>query len=61
MKKINNRHESYDNYINFQKQKTEDPVRREKWLGEEWDSKIQGFVEIFTSNQDISFEPDLYL
>ncbi len=53
MKKINNRHENYEDYINFQKQKTEDPVRREKWIGEEWDSKIQGFVEIFTSNQDI--------
>jgi hypothetical protein len=53
MRKANNRHESYEDYISFQKQKTEDPVRREKWLGKEWDSKIQGFVEIFTSNQDI--------
>ena len=44
MKKINDRHDSYEDYVNFQKQKTEDPVKREKWLGEEWDSKIEGCV-----------------
>ena len=53
MKKANDRHGSYDEYIDFQKQKTEDPVRREKWLGEEWDSKINGFVDIFTKNKDV--------
>ena len=47
-----NRHESYQNYIDFQKQKTEDVERRKKWLGEEWDSKINGFSELFNSNKD---------
>tara|TARA_Y100000592_G_C5478865_1_gene324102 strand:- start:1232 stop:2473 length:1242 start_codon:yes stop_codon:yes gene_type:complete len=41
------RHNSYEEYISFQKTKTEDPVRREKWLNEEWDLKLKGFEELF--------------
>ena len=36
-------YENYDDYLNFQKEKTCDPVRRKKWLGDEWQSKIDGF------------------
>lgn len=41
------RHQSYEDYIAFQKKKTEDPVRRAKWLGEEWDIKLNGFMNEF--------------
>jgi len=41
------RHKSYEEYIRFQKTKTEDPVRRQKWLNEEWNLKLQGFKELF--------------
>ncbi len=30
-------YETYDDYVEHQKEKTLDPVRRKKWLGEEWD------------------------
>ena len=29
------KYDSYEDYIAFQKKKTTDPIRREKWLGEE--------------------------
>src|SRR3546814_13796700 len=32
------RYASYDEYLAHQKTKTLDPIRREKWLGEEWRS-----------------------
>ena len=41
------RHESYEDYINHQKEKTTDPVRRKKWLGEEWELKLSGFKQFF--------------
>jgi SAM-dependent methyltransferase len=41
------RHATYQDYIDFQKKKTEDPNRRSKWLGEEWDLKVNGFTEEF--------------
>lgn len=40
-------YDSYDEYVDHQKEKTLDPVRREKWLGEEWDLKFNGFSSIF--------------
>ena len=43
-----NRHKSYDDYVAKQVKKTTDPKRIEKWKTEEWDSKIQGFTEVFT-------------
>src|SRR3546814_10121718 len=33
--------------------KTLDPIRREKWLGEEWRSKIDGFKSIFRRNDAV--------
>jgi len=40
-------YDSYDDYVDHQKEKTLDPVRRKKWLGEEWDLKLNGFSYIF--------------
>lgn len=40
-------YDSYNDYVDHQKEKTLDPVRREKWLGEEWDLKLNGFSDIF--------------
>lgn len=34
---------TYDDYLSHQKEKTLDPVRREKWLGEEWEPKLNYF------------------
>ena len=41
------KYDNYQDYINFQKEKTTDPVRREKWLNAEWRSKIDGFKQEF--------------
>lgn len=40
-------YESYEKYIDHQKEKTLDTVRREKWLGQEWGLKINGFKQEF--------------
>jgi SAM-dependent methyltransferase len=42
----------YSSYIDLQKQKTCDPVRRKKWLNEEWALKLNGFKKIFNNNID---------
>ena len=43
---IKNRHHSkYEDYIEFQKTKTSDPEKRSKWLGEEWNTKLESFKE----------------
>jgi len=39
--------DEYQRYVEHQKEKTSDPVRREKWLGEEWDQKLHGFKRVF--------------
>lgn len=41
---------NYDDYILKQKEKTLDPKRIEKWLGEEWESKLDGFRDLFQRN-----------
>ena len=38
---------NYDDYVNFQSTKTLDPEKRKKWLGEEWQLKIDGFKKEF--------------
>ena len=43
-----NTYETYEDYIAKQIKKTTDPKRVEKWKTEEWDSKVQGFTEIFS-------------
>lgn len=41
------KYENYQDYVDFQKQKTTDPDRRKKWLNEEWDLKLNGFIQEF--------------
>jgi SAM-dependent methyltransferase len=50
-----NRHESYEDYVRKQVEKTTDPERIEKWKTVEWDSKVQGYVDVF-SRLDVPFE-----
>lgn len=38
----------YQDYINFQSEKTLNPEKRKKWLGEEWDLKLSGFKGEFS-------------
>lgn len=45
MNKLNTK--EHLDYINHQKEKTTDPSKIKKWLGEEWDIKLNGFKEIF--------------
>mgnify|MGYP003108818852 CR=1 FL=1 len=45
--KLTREYENYSDYIAFQKIKTLDPTKRQKWLNEEWQSKINGFKDQF--------------
>jgi len=38
----------YNEYLEFQSRKTNDPTKRKKWLGEEWNTKIEGFKKEFS-------------
>jgi SAM-dependent methyltransferase len=44
---------NYEDYVNHQKEKTLDPVRRKKWIEDEWLMKIEMFTEIFKRHSDI--------
>ena len=46
-----NNHKNYSEYINHQKDKTTNPEKIKIWLGEEWDIKYRGFLEIFQRNK----------
>ena len=37
----------YNDYIEFQSEKTLNPEKRKKWLGEEWSLKLEGFKKEF--------------
>ena len=50
--KLHNRHDSYASYVEKQKEKTLDPARIEKWLGEEWHEKLDGFRALFERNDE---------
>ncbi len=43
-------YQKYEDYIRHQKEKTLDPQRIQKWLGEEWETKVEGFKQIFLRN-----------
>lgn len=43
------RYDNYGQYTRHQIEKTADPQRIARWLGPEWDVKVQGFSEIFQS------------
>ena len=46
MKKVRH-YSNYEDYISFQSEKTLNPEKRKKWLGEEWDLKLNGFKQEF--------------
>ena len=46
-----NDYQSYEEYVSHQTQKTTDPKRIEKWLGEEWEIKVDGFKDVFERSQ----------
>ena len=48
---------TYDDYINHQKVKTTDSVRRKKWLGKEWQWKINVFTDNFSRLSDVGLSP----
>jgi len=50
--KIVRQYGDYNDYLNHQKEKTLDPVRRRKWLNEEWQIKVDGFKEILKPYKD---------
>jgi len=41
---------SYAEYLKHQTEKTLDPQKREKWLGEEWQIKYQAFLDLFNKH-----------
>lgn len=48
--KTRNPYVSYDEYVDHQKEKTLDPHRKNKWLKDEWEVKVEGFKEVFNRN-----------
>ena len=49
---VHERHDSYESYIEKQKEKTTDPERVKKWLGDEWEEKLDGFRKLFYRCRD---------
>ena len=47
MKKARN-YKEYSDYIEFQSEKTKNPEKRQKWLNEEWNLKLDGFKMEFS-------------
>ena len=47
---MHQRHDSYDSYLEKQKEKTTDPEKIKKWLGDEWEEKLDGFRKLFERN-----------
>jgi len=50
MKKVRS-YKNYDKYLDHQKEKTLDPLRRKKWQNEEWQLKIDGFKKSLYPHQ----------
>ena len=46
-RKIGEDYKTYEDYINHQKIKTTNPKKRKKWLGKEWQWKIDVFTDNF--------------
>ena len=45
-------YKEYKDYVQFQSEKTLNPEKRKKWLGEEWDLKLDGFKGEFSKFGD---------
>jgi SAM-dependent methyltransferase len=52
-KEIDSSSKTYVDYISLQKEKTTDPKKREKWLNQEWDLKLNGFERVFKKNLSV--------
>ncbi len=50
---VTHHYSNYEEYVNFQKKKTTDPQKIEKWLGEEWQVKLDGFKILFEKHKSI--------
>ena len=50
-------YQNYEDYCIRQMSKTLDPVRRQKWLSDEWEPKIEGFMKVFSKLGNI-LRPD---
>lgn len=46
-------YKNYEEYVNYQLEKTNDKVRQKKWLGPEWQLKIDIFTDLFKSNIEL--------
>ena len=51
-----NKHNKYSDYLNHQKNKTTNPEKIKVWMGEEWNIKYYGFLEIFEKNKKYVFK-----
>jgi SAM-dependent methyltransferase len=51
-RKIGDEYETYEHYIDHQKEKTNDIRRRKLWLGKEWKMKIDIFKNVFKFYKD---------
>ena len=51
---LESKHEyrNYEDYLNHQKEKTTDRVKRQKRLNEEWDLRLDGFKAIFSQHHN---------
>ena len=46
-----NKYNNYSDYLDHQRKKTTNPDKIKVWLGEEWDIKYYGFLELFKKNK----------
>ena len=46
-----NRHKNYDDYINKQKEKTNNPKKIKIWKEDQWEEKVKGFENLFNRNK----------
>ena len=51
-REIGKEYNDYSEYIQHQKKKTTNPIKRKKWLTEEWQLKIDQFTKIFKPYKD---------
>ena len=46
-------YKNYEEYVNYQLEKTNDKMKQKKWLGPEWQLKIDIFTDLFKSNIEL--------
>ena len=55
-RKIGEDYKTYEDYINHQKIKTTNPKKRKKWLGKEWQWKIDVFTDNFSRLKSVGLK-----